>query len=248
MFTPRALALVTPLLLAAACPVRAQETRPTTAPAAVRVQRVSLRDCGPAAIAVDTGAGVCYAFDTTKCRLRLAWAGGFLDVSPPLADGVAPAAEVAGRVWWRDDRRPFVRIAGLPTTRPATRAAPPTFTWPAEQGNVPPTVQFVGYDAANAPAVDFEYRVDGVRVRERIAPAAPAAAGVGAVVGLVRSFAVDPIPAGGEVRLAAEGDGGATFVFAPASGARGGKAVQLRGTSARAFEVRMTPRPRQEPL
>ncbi|QNN21647.1 hypothetical protein HED60_04950 [Planctomycetales bacterium ZRK34] len=110
------------------------------------VQRTFMRDCGPAAIAVDLGGGHSYCFDAGACRLRYAWTGGFIDTRRHLTGNGDAFAEAIGRIWYRSGDDFPLRIS---------------------TDDRAPQVEFLGYRLLHR-VPEFAYRVDGVEVHERI--------------------------------------------------------------------------------
>lgn len=114
-------------------------------PARARVLRMFMPDAGPASIAVQLPGGYSYCWDAGACRFRYAWRGG--EILAPAERGTAKllGAEILCR---GESDFPF-RTGDRPQTAPRA-------------------IDFHGYtlDASGVP--EFEYTVDGVKIRERI--------------------------------------------------------------------------------
>jgi hypothetical protein len=97
-------------------------------------------------------------FDAELCRLRYAWKGDFLDMSPVWGGRGGVPARVLGEVWWRaPDGLPF------------------------RFGEKEPKAVFRGYQLDKEKVPVFRYALDGVEATERITPLAEG-------LGLVREF------------------------------------------------------------
>lgn len=117
------------------------------------VFRTFLPDASPAAIAVGLPGGVSYCFEGDTCRLRYAWSGDFLDMSPSWTGRGGAPAVLKGRKFY---------------------TAPDPF--PLRLGDRPATPRFRGY-AMKEGHPEFLYELDGAEVRQRIA-ALPEGAGL----------------------------------------------------------------------
>lgn len=132
------------------------------------VLRTFMPDASPRSIAVGFPGLVSICFDAGECRLRYAWFGDFLDVTPVWGGrGGEPARPLGERFFNAPDAFPL-RI-GDPDREPVRR--------------------FHGYRLVEK-TPEFRYAVDGVEIAERITPLAGTAA-----LGLVRRFDVGPTAA-----------------------------------------------------
>jgi azurin len=106
------------------------------------VRRFFMPEAGPASIAVKLSDGFSYCWDAGACRFRYAWKGDFIEMPD------RGTAKVLGEVFYRETDFPL-RIGSDPE-------------------KVHERMEFHGYtlDAAGVP--EFEYSLDGVKVRERI--------------------------------------------------------------------------------
>ncbi len=108
------------------------------------IKRMFMPAAGPASIAVSQPDKLSFCFDAGACRFRYAWAGG-----PILKVKLKVAPNLTGPVLCRETVGFPLRIGEDPT-RPPKR------------------VRFAGYRVDSAGVPEFEYRVDGIEVRERI--------------------------------------------------------------------------------
>ena len=111
------------------------------------VVRWYMPEATPAAIAVGMPGSVSYCFDAGECRMRYAWLGDFVDLTPTLAKP-APPMDILGDIFYRSDIFP-IRIG----THDAI-----------------PETKFKGYSIIEG-FPRFHYRVNGIDVFERIIPA-----------------------------------------------------------------------------
>jgi len=123
------------------------------------VVRTFLPDASNRAIAVGLPGGTSFCFDAEDCRLRYAWRGEFLDLSPAWGGRGGQPARILGK-------RFYSASSGFPIRIGDRERAPRAI--------------FRGY-AVGGPGPEFLYTVDGIEVRERIS-ALPEGAG------LVRSY------------------------------------------------------------
>jgi azurin len=127
---------------------------PKTAAAAVKitadprpmVRRMFMPDAGPASIAVALRGRQNFCWDAGDCRLRYIWEGGFIDAERYFKSKGQSNATLPGTPWW---------------------TAAPGFPLRLD-GRSPQRVEFKGYHLRDG-IPQFEYIVDGVPVRERIA-------------------------------------------------------------------------------
>ncbi len=112
----------------------------------------------PAAVAVNHGPALSYAFDTTECRLLYAWQGGFLDMFPYWGDpdrgnrrsfGYVPS--LVGTVFHQASGAPPLELDGRPV---------------AELGDP----DYLGYDLDEQGVPTFRYRFGEHRFSLRVAP------------------------------------------------------------------------------
>ena len=117
------------------------------------VIRWDVPEATPAAINVGMPGGVSFTFDAGESRLRYAWLGGFLDMSPTLytkknkETNLTETAKIVGEIFFREGPGP-IRVA---------------------QRERIPQRRFRGYKLV-AGYPEFHYQVDGVDVYERIVP------------------------------------------------------------------------------
>lgn len=107
--------------------------------------RTFIADSSTRSIAVGLPGGVNYVFDAELCRVRYAWSGEFLDVSPLWTGRGGGQAKVLGKK--------FLTLATQPL-RTGT-------------GDSEPPVKFHGYRLVEK-FPEFQYEVDGVPVRLRV--------------------------------------------------------------------------------
>ncbi len=128
------------------------------------VVRWDMPEATPAAIAVGLPGGVSYCFDAGAVRLRYAWLGGFVDLSPVLhhkknkETNRTETARIVGDVFFREGPYPF-RVGHREQI---------------------PQRRFRGYRLLDS-VPEFHYEVDGVEIRELIQPIAG---------GIVRRFRI----------------------------------------------------------
>ncbi|MFD1140033.1 plastocyanin/azurin family copper-binding protein [Larkinella insperata] len=108
--------------------------------------RIFMPDAGPAAIAVSLPHGLSYCWDAGTCRLRYAWAGGFLDQATLWPGKGDTEAKLIGTVFFRNKTAYPIQMAN-------------------SQPN--PAVDYKGYQLLNR-YPEFHYTVDGVDVYEQI--------------------------------------------------------------------------------
>jgi len=134
----------------------------------------------PRGIAVGLPGLVSYCFDADTCAVRYAWVGGFLDMKPQWSGRGGGQAKLLGRKFYSTDAFP-IRI-GDPEHEPKP--------------------EFDGYELEkDGPA--FTYRVDGVRVEQRVKA-------VEHGFGLVEGFEVEDA-VGKPVYFAKSGAAGVTY-------------------------------------
>jgi len=118
------------------------------------VIRWDVPEATPAAINVGMPGGVSYTFDAGESRLRYAWLGGFLDMSPTLftkknkETNLTETAKIVGEIFFREGPGP-IRVG---------------------QRERIPQRRFRGYKLVDG-YPEFHYLVDGVDVYERVIPA-----------------------------------------------------------------------------
>lgn len=153
------------------------------------VVRWDMPEATPAAIAVGLPGGISYCFDAGESRLRYAWRGGFVDLTPTLLTkknretNLTETARIVGDIFFREGRYPL-RVG--------------------EEERIPQR-RFLGYRLVDS-VPEFHYLVDGVSVHERITPASK---------GIVRRFRLEDVEqpmrfvpaasAGVEIRSTLEG-------------------------------------------
>lgn len=126
------------------------------------VVRWDMPEATPAAIAVGLPGGISYCFDAGESRLRYAWRGGFVDLTPTLLTkknretDLTETARIVGDIFFREGRYPL-RVG--------------------EEDRIPQR-RFLGYRLVDS-IPEFHYLVDDVSVHERITPVAE---------GIVRRF------------------------------------------------------------
>lgn len=107
------------------------------------VRRSFMPHAGPASIAVRLPGGHAYCWDAGACRFRYAWSGGFVEPEYRKPD------KLKGEIYYREE-----------------------FGFPLYLGDQEPKkpekIQFLGYQLDKTGIPEFEYRIDGVVVRERI--------------------------------------------------------------------------------
>ncbi len=132
--------------------VRGSEAMPDPVDRAI-VIRWSMPESTAAAIAVGLPGEVSYCFDAAESRLRYAWRGGFVDMTPTLmakknkATGLTETAHLVGEIFYRE-------------------AAFPLRVGDSERI---PKRRFRGYELVDS-YPRFHYQVDGVDVFEAITP------------------------------------------------------------------------------
>jgi len=133
------------------------------------VYRTFMPDCSPAAIAVGlpavgTGPEQSYCWDAGTCRLRYAWAGGFVDNGEQWEGKGQRLTKIVGDIYYQERTEfPFRPATGKPT----------------------PAVRFQGYRLVNR-YPEFHYAIGAVTVRELIKPVAKGR-------GLIRTFTFDKL-------------------------------------------------------
>ena len=131
------------------------------------VVRWDMPEATPASIAVGLPDGVSYCFDAGEARLRYAWRGGFLDLSPTLLSkknretNRTETARIVGEIFFREGPYP-IRVG--------------------DRRRIPQR-RFRGYRLIDS-FPEFRYEVDGIEVRERILPIQG---------GLVRRFRLEKV-------------------------------------------------------
>jgi len=131
------------------------------------VFRTFIQDSSPRSIAVGFPGLNSFVFDAQLCRLRYAWSGDFLDVKPVWSDRGGSQARILGAKYY---------------------TAPNVFPLRIGNSDSEPRVEFKGYNLLNK-LPQFHYTVDGVPVREWIAPLTNA-------LGLRRTFGIVDLPQG----------------------------------------------------
>lgn len=117
------------------------------------VVRWDMPEATPAAIAVGLPGGVSYCFDAGAVRLRYAWLGGFVDLSPILYSkknretNRTATARIVGDIFFREGPSPL-RVG--------------------DRKRIPQR-RFRGYRLLDS-LPEFHYEVDGVEIRELIQP------------------------------------------------------------------------------
>ena len=107
--------------------------------------RTFIADSSPRSIAVGLPGGVNYVFDAEQCRVRYAWSGGFLDVSPLWTGRGGGPAKVLGKKFLTFTTQPL-RIGNADSE---------------------PKVKFRGYRLVDK-FPEFQFEVDGVLVSQRV--------------------------------------------------------------------------------
>ncbi|SDJ80550.1 Azurin [Catalinimonas alkaloidigena] len=128
--------------------------------------RTFMPECSPAAIAVGLPGDLSYCWDAGQCRLRYAWAGGFVDNTEH----------------WKGNGNAFSKVIGTIYYRDCT-----PYPWDMGQTDSVPQTQFKGYRLVER-YPEFNYTVEGVEVHERIYPLTDS-------VGLRREFRFGPTSA-----------------------------------------------------
>ncbi|NBV21669.1 MAG: hypothetical protein EBS05_07075 [Proteobacteria bacterium] len=109
------------------------------------LMRTFIADSNTRSIAVGLPGGVNYVFDAELCRVRYAWSGEFLDVSPLWTGRGGGQSKILGKK--------FVTIPAQPLR--------------TGNGDSEPQVKFRGYRLVDK-FPEFQYEVDGVSVRQRV--------------------------------------------------------------------------------
>lgn len=145
-------------LLAAAClaagAVFAASLPPTTP---VKVHRTWMPEAYPSSYAIGFGSGLNFCFDPIRGNVIYAWAGDYVDLSATVNGKIPRDAVVRGTIFYR-----VLTESGFST------------------GSAHPEIRFRGFRLKND-VPEFEYDVDGIRVREAVRPSADG-------TGLVREF------------------------------------------------------------
>lgn len=110
------------------------------------VFRTFIADSSPRSIAVGLPGGVNYVFDAEQCRVRYAWAGEFLDVTKVWTGRGGGQAAVLGKRFY---------------------TAPGGFPLRIGNADSEPELRFRGYRLVDK-FPEFDFEVNGVRVRQRI--------------------------------------------------------------------------------
>jgi mono/diheme cytochrome c family protein len=110
--------------------------------------RTFMPGSSPRSIAVGFPSLQSYCFDAGACRLRYAWYGDFLDVTPVWAGRGGEPARLLGKKYY---------------------TAPKSFPLRVGDPEREPKVKFLGYDLVDKIPV-FRYQVDGVSIRQKITP------------------------------------------------------------------------------
>jgi hypothetical protein len=136
-------------------------------PGEVLVFRTMMPECGPSSFAVALGPDLGFSFDPGRGGVNYVWQGEFVDLAPTWKAKINQPAELRGAIAYRENVRFPLRFGAS--------AAEPKF-------------EFKGYTLLPG-AVQFEYLIDGILVREEIR-ATPNRRG------LVRRFETSaPVPA-----------------------------------------------------
>jgi azurin len=115
--------------------------------------RTFVPGASPAAIVVSFDGILSYCWDAAQCRLRYAWAGGFVDNIDHWTGNGNKLSKIVGEVFWRDSTAHPLRF-----------------------GEAAPQVQFKGYRLLKR-LPQFRYALDGVELTETLT-ALPEAAGI----------------------------------------------------------------------
>ena len=110
--------------------------------------RIFMEDASPAAIAVRLPGEISYCWDAGTCRLRYAWAGGFIDNSLLWKGHKDGNAKILGAIFYRDQSSYPLKIG---------------------KSDVIPAVDYKGYRLVNR-YPEFHYTVNGNDVYELIQP------------------------------------------------------------------------------
>lgn len=113
------------------------------------VLRTFMPGSSPRSIAVGFPTLQAFCFDAGACRLRYAWSGDFLDVTPVWAGRGGEPARLLGKKYYTAPKAFPLRV-GNPEREPRTR--------------------FLGYELIEKIPV-FRYEIDGLLVRQKITPA-----------------------------------------------------------------------------
>jgi plastocyanin len=130
-------------------------------PVAPYLYRGFMDDASPAAIAVCLPQDLAYCWDAGTCRLRYAWAGGFVDNTILWKGHSDAVSKILGTIFYRDNTVYPLRIG---------------------DADVIPTVKYKGYRLVNK-YPEFHYTLNGADVYELITPKADGN-------GLVRTFKI----------------------------------------------------------
>jgi azurin len=116
-----------------------------------KVVRVLLPNASSRSMAVGLPGGVNFCFDAETCSVRYAWSGGFVDVSPERGNGSGRGGGVCrplGTIWKVGDSGKSPLSLGANDTTP----------------------RFDGY-RIDGQTIEFNFRVDGLPIRQRISAA-----------------------------------------------------------------------------
>jgi plastocyanin len=130
-------------------------------PIAPYLYRGFMDDASPAAIAVCLPQDLAYCWDAGTCKLRYAWAGGFVDNTALWKGHSDAVSKILGTIFYRDNTVYPIRIGDV---------------------NATPTVKYKGYRLINK-YPEFHYTVNGADVYELIKPKTDGN-------GLVRTFKI----------------------------------------------------------
>ncbi len=110
--------------------------------------RIFMDDSGPASIAVSLTNDLSYCWDTGTCKLRYAWAGGFVDNTAIWKGHIDANAKIIGNIFYRE-----------------------TSEYPVVIGKVDskPSAEFKGYRLVDK-YPEFHYQLNGIDVYELIKP------------------------------------------------------------------------------
>ncbi|HEY0666978.1 MAG TPA: plastocyanin/azurin family copper-binding protein [Sphingobacteriaceae bacterium] len=123
--------------------------------------RIFMEDASPASIAVRLPGDLNYCWDAGSCKLRYAWAGGFVDNAVLWKGHKDANAKILGTVFYRDQSIYPLRIGKSESI---------------------PTVDYKGYKLVNR-YPEFHYTVNGIDVYELILPKEDG-------TGLIRKFKI----------------------------------------------------------
>ena len=114
--------------------------------ATVVVHRTMMPECGPSSFAIGLGPNLGLSFDPGRGGVNYVWQGDFVDLGPTWKAKINKPAEIRGTIVYRESRRYPLRSG---------------------RSDREPKFEFKGYTLL-ADAVEFQYLLDGVLVREEI--------------------------------------------------------------------------------